>query len=63
MHNEVSISVGRDRSFRSPPEIGHDQPKQAVTPYRNDRSRLSEMTGHDGPKYAATIAIVNPGDA
>lgn len=52
MHNEVRVSVRRDRSFRSSPEIGHDQPKQAVTSYRNDRSRLSEMTGHDGPKYA-----------
>ena len=52
MHNEASVSVSRDRSFRSTPEIGHDQPKQPVTPYRNDRSRLSEMTGHDGPEYA-----------
>ena len=52
MHNDTRVSVSRDRSFRSPPEIGHDPPKQAVTSYRNDRSRLSEMTGHDEPKYA-----------
>jgi len=59
MHNEDRVSVSRDRSFRSPPEIGHDQPKQAVTPYRNERSRLSEMTGHDGPKYALEQMLLN----
>jgi hypothetical protein len=48
----LSISVTRDRSFRSPPKIGHDLAKQPVTIDRNHRSRLSEMTGHDAPKYA-----------
>ncbi len=33
-------------------EIGLDQAKSPVTPYRNDWSHLSEMAGHDGPKYA-----------
>ena len=52
MHNKPSVSVSRDRPFRNTAKIGHDRPKQAVTPYRNDRSRLTEMGGHDGPKYA-----------
>jgi hypothetical protein len=52
MHNEPSVSVSRDRRFGTRAKIGHDRPKQAVTPYRNDRSRLTEMGGHDGPKYA-----------
>ena len=52
MHNKPSVSVSRDRPFRNTAKIGHDRPKQAVRPYRNDRSRLTEMGGHDGPKYA-----------
>ena len=56
MHNKPSVSVSRDRPFRNTAKIGHDRPKQAVTPYRNDRSRLTEMGGHDGPKYAASAA-------
>jgi hypothetical protein len=50
--NEPDVSVSRDRPFQNRPEIGHDQPERAVTPYRNERSRLSEMAGHDGAKYA-----------
>ena len=34
---------------------GHDQPKSSVTPYRNERSRLSEMAGHALPKSPVTI--------
>jgi hypothetical protein len=46
MHNDPSrVSVRRDRRF------GHLA--KSVTIYRNRRSRLTEMTGHDGPKYAA----------
>ncbi len=55
MHNKPSVSVSRDRLFRNSAKIGHDRPKQAVTPYRNDRSRLTEMGGHDGPKYAEVL--------
>jgi IS30 family transposase len=50
----ISISLSRDRSFRSTPKIGHDLAKQPVTIDRNHWSRLSEMTGHDAPKYATT---------
>ena len=55
MHNKPSVSVSRDRPFRNTAKIGHDRPKQAVTPYRNDRSRLTEIGGHDGPKYAVRV--------
>ncbi|MHB1945220.1 MAG: hypothetical protein ACYCPE_08250, partial [Metallibacterium sp.] len=41
-----------DRRFRKSIGIGHDQAKSTVTPYRNDRSHLGEINGHDGPKYA-----------
>jgi hypothetical protein len=37
---------------------GHALPKQPVTPYRNERSRLTEITGHDGPKYARLICLI-----
>ncbi len=55
MHNKPSVSVSRDRPFRNTAKIGHDRPKQAVTPYRNDRSRLTETTGHALPKWAVTM--------
>jgi endonuclease YncB( thermonuclease family) len=51
----ILISLSRDRSFHSTPKIGHELAKQPVTIDRNHRSRLSEMTGHDGPKYAHAI--------
>jgi len=51
----ISVSLYRDRSFRSTPKIGHDLAKQSVTINRNHRSRLSEMTGHDAPKYAGKV--------
>ena len=51
----ISISLSRDRLFRSTPKIGHELVKQPVTIDRNHWSRLSEMTGHDAPKYAAFI--------
>lgn len=52
----ILISLSRDRSFHSTPKIGHELAKQPVTIDRNHRSRLSEMTGHDGPKYAANLS-------
>ena len=39
------------------PKIGHDLAKQPVTIDRNHWSRLSEMTGHDEPKYAFECTI------
>jgi len=57
----ISISLYRDRSFRSTPKIGHDLAKQPVTIDRNHRSRLSEMTGHDAPKYAMLIKMSDIG--
>jgi hypothetical protein len=53
----ISVSLYRDRSFRSTPKIGHDLVKQPVTIDRNHRSRLSEMTGHDAPKYALEVML------
>ncbi len=38
--------------FGNAPEIGHDKTKSPVTIRRNGRSRSTEMSGHDGPKYA-----------
>jgi len=38
--------------FGYPPEIGHDKTKSPVTLLRNGRSHSTEMSGHDGPKYA-----------
>ena len=32
--------------------MGHDKTKSPVTIRRNGRSRSTEMSGHDGPKYA-----------
>jgi hypothetical protein len=54
----ASVSLCRDRSFRSTPKIGHDLAKQLVTIDRNHWSRLNEMTGHDAPKYAGTTKKV-----
>ncbi|TAN47474.1 MAG: hypothetical protein EPN21_17530, partial [Methylococcaceae bacterium] len=48
----ISISLSRDRLFRSTPKIGHDLAKQPVTIDRNRWSRFSEMSGHDALKYA-----------
>ena len=47
MHNEPSVSASRDRRFGGP--------QKPVTIYRNRRSRLTEISGHDRPKYAGRL--------
>ncbi len=41
--------------FGNAPEIGHDKTKSPVTIRRNGRSRSTEMSGHDGPRYAGAL--------
>jgi hypothetical protein len=56
----------RDRSFRSPLEIGHIGPERPVTFDRNPRSRSAGMAGHDAGTvlYGSVLVLrklINPG--